>query len=319
MAAVSQAERIAPSLEPAVVERHAWRLGDLSESNNWAYYLLLPSLLLVAAVALYPVASGVWLSFQRYNLLRAPSPSFVGLAQYASLWTDSVFWTAARNTVVWVTAGAGSQFLLGLIVALALNRPRLRAIGLLRIGLLLPWLMPTVVAGHMWSLLLDSRLGVVNDLLVRVGLLHNYVAWFAQAETALGAVLVVDLWKNFPFFTLLLLAGLQGVPDELYEAAEVDGANAWYCFWRITLPLLTPVIVASVILRVIGLVNAPDLMIILTHGGPGLATHVLSLLAFNDAYTGFDFGAAAAVATVMLVVLMLFTSAYVRVSGVTRD
>jgi multiple sugar transport system permease protein len=315
---VSQAERVAMSSEPWRARR-AWRLGDLSESSRWAYYLLLPSLVLVAMVAVYPVASGVWLSFQRYNLLRAPAPSFVGLAQYADLLSDSVFWTAARNTIVWVGVGAGSQFLLGLIVALALNRPRLRGIGLLRLGLLLPWLMPTVVAGHMWSLLLDSRLGVINDVLVRVGLLHTYVAWFAQAETALGAVLVVDLWKNFPFFTLLLLAGLQGVPDELYEAAEVDGADAWYRFWRITLPLLTPVIVASVILRVIGLVNAPDLMIILTHGGPGLATHVLSLLAFNDAYTGFNFGAAAAVATVMLVVLMLFTSAYVRVSGVTRE
>jgi multiple sugar transport system permease protein len=314
---VSQAERIAP-FEPAVA-RPAWHVGDLSESSRWAYYLLLPSLVLVAAVAVYPVASGVWLSFQRYNLLRAPIPTFIGLGQYADLWTDSVFWTAVRNTVVWVTVGAGSQFLLGLITALALNRPRLRGLGVLRVGLLLPWLMPTVVAGHMWSLLLDSRLGVVNDVLVRLGLLHTYVPWFAQAETAMGAVLLVDLWKNFPFFTLLLLAGLQGVPDELYEAAEVDGANAWYRFWRITLPLLTPVIVAAVILRVIGLVNSPDLMIILTHGGPGLATHVLSLLAFNDAYTGFNFGAAAAVASVMLVLLMGFTSVYVRVSGVTRE
>ncbi len=315
---MSQAERIGTSFEPAVA-RTAWRPSDLSESRQWAYYLLLPSLILVAAVAVYPVASGVWLSFQRYNLLRAPVPSFVGLSQYADLWTDSVFWTAVRNTGVWVSVGAGSQFLLGLITALALNRSHLQVGPVLRIGLLLPWLMPTVVAGHMWSLLLDSRLGVVNDLLVRGGVLHGYVAWFAQSETAMAAVLVVDLWKNFPFFTLLLLAGLQGIPDELYEAAEVDGADAWYRFLRITLPLLTPVIVASVILRVIGLVNSPDLMIILTHGGPGLATHVLSLLAFNDAYTGFNFGAAAAVATVMLVLLMAFTSAYVRVSGVTRD
>ena len=295
-----------------------WRIADLSESRGWAYYLLLPSLLLVVAVAVYPVASGVWLSFERYNLLRSPVPTFIGLGQYANLWTDSTFWTSVRNTAVWVTVGSASQFLLGLITALALNRPGLRTLGALRIGLLLPWLMPSVVAGHMWSLLLDSRIGVVNDLLVRAGVLHAYVAWFAQAETAMGAVLIVDLWRNFPFFTLLLVAGLQGIPDELYEAAEVDGANAWYRFWRITLPLLTPVIVAAVILRVIGLVNAPDLMIILTHGGPGLATHVLSLLAFNDAYTGFDFGAAAAVGTVMLVLLMVFTSLYVRVSGVTR-
>jgi multiple sugar transport system permease protein len=319
---VSLAEGAARGINDPVVpvaRKSSWGLQDLSETRRWAYFLLLPSLLLVAAVAIYPVASGVWLSFQRYNLLRTPVPVFYGLGQYADLASDSVFWTAARNTVVWVTVGAGSQFLLGLITALALNRPSLRGLGFLRVGLLLPWLMPTVVAGHMWSLLLDSRLGVVNDVLVRLGVVHTYVAWFAQSETAMWAVLMVDLWKNFPFFTLLLLAGLQGVPDELYEAAEVDGAGAWYRFVGITLPLLTPVIVTAVILRVIGLVNSPDLMIILTHGGPGLATHVLSLLAFNDAYTGFDFGAAAAVATVMLVVLMVFTSAYVRVSGVARD
>jgi multiple sugar transport system permease protein len=315
---MSLAERAAPGVEPAV-GRRAWHLTDVSESRRWAYYLLLPSLLLVAAVAIYPVGSGVWLSFQRYNLLRAPVPSFIGLEQYADLASDPVFWTSVRNTLVWVSVGAGSQFLLGLITALALNRPGLRGLSFLRVGLLLPWLMPTVVAGHMWSLLLDSRLGVVNDVLLRLGLIQSYVAWFAQSETAMWSVLMVDLWKNFPFFTLLLLAGLQGVPDELYEAAEVDGAGAWYRFLRITMPLLTPVIVAAVILRVIGLVNAPDLMIILTHGGPGLATHVLSLLAFNNAYTGFNFGAAAAVATVMLVLLMLFTSAYVRVSGVTRE
>jgi multiple sugar transport system permease protein len=315
---MSLAEHASAGVESRV-SRSGWRPADLSESRRWAYYLLLPSLIMVAAVAVYPVGSGVWLSFQRYNLLRAPVPIFIGLEQYANLAADPVFWTSVRNTAVFVIVGVISQFLLGLITALALNRPGLRGMPVLRIGLLLPWLMPTVVAGHMWSLLLDSRLGVVNDLLVRVGLVPAYVAWFAQAETAMGAVLLVDLWKNFPFFTLLLLAGLQGVPEELYEAAEVDGAAAWYRFLRITLPLLTPVIVAAIILRVIGLVNAPDLMIILTHGGPGLATHVLSLLAFNNAYTGFNFGAAAAVATVMLVLLMIFTSAYVRVSGVTRD
>jgi len=294
-------------------------LLDFSETRHWAYLLLLPSLLLVLAVAIYPVAYGVWLSFQSYNLLRSPIPRFVGLQQFADLAADRVFWTSVQNTVVWVVAGATSQLLVGLVTALALNRPGIKLGGVLRVGLLLPWLMPTVVAGHMWSLLLDSRLGVVNDLLVRAGLIREYVAWFAQAETAMAAVVLVELWRSFPFFTLLLLAGLQGIPEELYEAAEVDGADAWYRFLCITLPLLMPVIVAAVILRVISLVNAPDLMIVLTHGGPGLATQVLSLLAFNDAYTGFNFGAAAAVAVVMLALLMAFTSAYVRLSGVTRE
>src|ERR1700730_16622334 len=183
---VSLAEGAARKVQQPVVGRAAWSLGDISETRRWAYFLLLPSLLLVAAVAMYPVASGVWLSFQRYNLLRSPVPSFVGLMQYADLAADSVFWTSVRNTAVWVSVGAGSQFLLGLITALALNRPTLAGLGFLRVVLLLPWLMPTVVAGHMWSLLLDSRLGVVNDVLVKLGLTRTYVAWFDQTISAMG-------------------------------------------------------------------------------------------------------------------------------------
>jgi multiple sugar transport system permease protein len=294
-------------------------LGNLSEGRQWAYILILPSLLLILAVVIYPVASGIILSFHEMRLTRPDlGTPFVGLKHYAAMMNDSVFRVALFNTIVWVVLGVTSQFVLGLITALALNRS-LPGMKLARILILLPWIMPSVVAGHMWALMLDSRLGVINDILVRLGMLTEYKAWFADPNTALPTVLVVSLWNSFPFFTLLLLAGLQGIPDDLYEAASVDGANFWLQFRHITLPLLTPVIVAVIILRVIGLVNAPDLLIVLTGGGPGNATEVLSLYAFKKAYTEFNFGYAGALSVFMLVLLMLFTVLYVRLSGVAKE
>ena len=298
-------------------------LSTLSEGRLWAYVLLLPSLLLVLAVLIYPVGSGIVLSFREMRLTRPDlGTPFVGLQHYIELWSDPVFHTSLLNTIVWVIGGTSSQFLLGLIAALALNRALHRALPgmrLARVLVLLPWVMPSVVAGHMWALMLDSRLGVINDLLVRLGVLSQYKAFFADASTALPAVLVVSLWGSFPFFTLFFLAGLQGIPDELYEAAAVDGASYWLQFRHITFPLLTPIIVATIVLRVIGLVNAPDLLIVLTGGGPGHSTQVLSLYAFQKAYAEFDFGYAAAISVFMLLLLMAFTVVYVRISGVMKE
>ena len=299
------------------------RLSALSEGRLWAYVLLLPSLLLVMAVLIYPVGSGIALSFREMRLTRPDlGTPFVGLRHYIELVDDPIFQTSLSNTLTWVIGGTTSQFLLGLIAALALNRALRRALPgmrLARVLVLLPWVMPSVVAGHMWALMLDSRLGVINDLLLRLGILSQYKAFFADPNTALPAVLAVSLWGAFPFFTLFFLAGLQGIPDELYEAAAADGAGHWLQFRHITLPLLMPIIVATVVLRVIGMVNAPDLLIVLTGGGPGHASQVLSLYAFQKAYAEFDFGYAAAISVFMLLLLMSFTVVYVRLSGVMKE
>jgi multiple sugar transport system permease protein len=299
------------------------RLSLFSEGRLWAYALILPSLLLVLAVLIYPVGSGILLSFREMRLTRPDlGTAFVGLRHYIELIGDPVFRTSVFNTVIWVIAGTTTQFLLGLFTALGLNRALHRTLPgmrLARVLVLLPWVMPSVVAGHMWALMLDSRLGVINDLLVRLGILSEYQAFFADASTALPAVLVVSLWGSFPFFTLFFLAGLQGIPDELYEAAAVDGASLSLQFRHITFPLLLPIIVATIVLRVIGMVNAPDLLIVLTGGGPGHSTQVLSLYAFQKAYAEFDFGYAAAISVVMLLLLMAFTVVYVRISGVMKE
>jgi multiple sugar transport system permease protein len=167
--------------------------------------------------------------------------------------------------------------------------------------------------------MLDPRLGVINDVLVRMGVLTTYRAWFAEPDLALAAAMAVEVWHGFPFFALLLLAALKAIPQDLYEAAACDGAKAWDQFVHVTLPQLRMIIVASVVLRVISLVNSPEILLILTGGGPGRSTQVLSLYAFLKAYKEFNFGYASALATVMFLLLMLFSWAYVRLSNVMRD
>jgi multiple sugar transport system permease protein len=317
------AERMSalPRPEPSLWSRldPAAALGRLSESRYWMYLLLLPSAVLILAVVLYPTVYGMQLSFRQMRLNRPDlGTGFVGFKHYIALWSDPIFWLSLRNTAVWVTACVILEFGLGLIAALALNRnlPGTKILGVL---ILLPYFLPNVVAGHMWALLLDPRLGVINDILVRVGILSTYKAWFADPATALPAAILVEAWHGFPFFALLLLAGLKGIPDDLYKAASVDGAGAIRQLRLITLPMLRTVIAAAVILRVIGLVNSPDLLLILTGGGPGQSTQVLSLYAFQKAYKDFNFGYAGALSVVMFVMLMLFAWAYVRISKVNQD
>ena len=311
-------ERALPRTAQIGYHRPLELLKRASEHRHVAVLLLLPSLLIIGVISLCPTLYGIGLSVREMQLTRPDlGTGFVELAHYRTMLADEVFWIALRNTMLWVFLAGGLELGLGLISALALNR-RLPGVGFMGMLILLPWFLPNVVAANMWALMLDPRLGVINDILIRIGLLTHQKAWFADPDTAFLSAVVVQAWHGFPFFTLLLLAGLKGIPSELYEAAAIDGANLVERFWYITLPMLRTVIVATVCLRVIGLVNSPDLLLILTGGGPGHATEVLALYAFNTAYRGFDFGYAGALSVLMLGLQMAFCYAYVRSSGVLR-
>jgi len=293
--------------------------GELSEGRYWMYLLLLPSALMIVAVVLYPTLYGMQLSFREMRLNRVDlGTGWVGFKHYVRMWEDPVFWTALRNTGVWVTTSVALELLLGLITALALNRG-LRGSNLLAVLIIVPFFLPNVVAGNMWALLLDARLGIVNDIFFRLGLIDGYRAWFADPATAMPAAILIEVWHSFPFFTLLILAGLKGIPADLYKAAAIDGAGRIAQLRLITLPLLKTIIAAAVILRVIGLVNSPDLLLVLTGGGPGRSTQVLSLYAFQTAYRDFNFGYAGALSVVMFVMLMLFAWVYLRIARINRD
>ncbi|QWW70988.1 carbohydrate ABC transporter permease [Rhizobium sp. WYJ-E13] len=294
------------------------RLGELSETRSWVYLLLLPSLLLLLLVVAYPTIYGFVISTREMRLTRPGLNGWVGMKHYVAMMSDRVFWISLKNTAIWVVAAVAVEMTLGFIAAIALNRnlPGTKIFGVL---ILLPYFLPNVVAGHMWALLLDPRLGVVNDIFVRIGLLNAYKAWFADPNTALAATILVEAWHGFPFFALLFLAGLKGIPEDLYKAAAVDGAGSFTKFRLITVPMLKTVIVAAVILRVIGLVNSPDLLLVLTGGGPGNATQVLSLYAFQTAHRDFNFGYAGALSVVMFLILMMFATIYIRLSRITKE
>ncbi len=299
--------------------RHSFSsLGEISETRYWVYLLLLPSLLLLILVVAYPTIYGFVISVREMRLTRPGLNGWVGMKHYVAMMSDRVFWISLKNTAIWVAAAVTIEMTLGFIAAVALNRnlPGTRLFGVL---ILLPYFLPNVVAGHMWALLLDPRLGVINDILVRLGLLSSYKAWFADPNTALAATILVEAWHGFPFFALLFLAGLKGIPDDLYKAAAVDGAGSFTKFRLITVPMLKTVITAAVILRVISLVNSPDLLLVLTGGGPGNSTQVLSLYAFQTAYRDFNFGYAGALSVVMFFILMFFATIYIRLSRITKE
>lgn len=299
--------------------RRRFSVAEMSEWKFWTFFLLLPSLVVICVVILYPTVDGILLSFRQMRLTRPDlGTGFVGLEHYRYMLEDDVFWASLVNTAKWVSMAVILELALGLASALALNRGGF-LMKVLTVVILLPWFLPKVVAANIWALMLDARLGVINEILVNLGLLETYKAWFADPATALFAAVVVEAWHSYPFFTLLILAGLKAIPRELYHAAAVDGAGAMQTFRNVTLPMLKMIIAAAVILRVISLTNSPEMLLILTNGGPGDATEVLSLYAFKTAYVHFDFGYAGALSVVTLLILMVFCVVYLRLGKVMEE
>lgn len=295
------------------------RRSPRGESQRWAWMLLAPSLIVVVAIIGYPLLTGISLSLHHVVLTRPDlGRPFVGLDNFARFLADPVVGTALRNTLAYVSLGVVSQFSLGLGVALLLNRPS-RLAWATRTVVMLPWFMPPVVAAYMWTFLLDPTLGVVHQFLGAMGIDTGGHAIFADPDSALAGVLLVELWRSYPFFALFLLAGLQAIPIELREAAAADGATRWQHFRYVTLPLLKPVIVISTVLEIIRLAHSPGLILLLTNGGPGNATQVLSLYSFKQAYLQFDFGYAAAIAVALLVGIIGFSAVYIRASDGVRS
>jgi multiple sugar transport system permease protein len=275
------------------------------------WLLLAPALLAAGLVVLVPVAQTVWLSLHRAILTRPRQRPFVGLENYAALLGDPLFWESLRNSLVWVVGAVGLQFALGFAAALLLNRSfwwRSAARALV----VVPWALPSVIIGLTWTWMLDFNLGVINELGVRWGLLAAPVPWLAQPSTAMPAVILALVWQGFPFFAVTILAGLQAIPGELYEAAHVDGARSWQRFRHVTLPGLAGVIATALLLRMIWVANSLDVILVMTGGGPGTETHTLPLYAFLKAWSGLDFGYGSALAVVLTLLLLGVVLAYAR-------
>jgi multiple sugar transport system permease protein len=278
------------------------------KSSRAAWWFLAPLLCLVAVFAIYPLVRMLVLSFTTQNLETQFAPVFAGAANYQRAWHDSHFWETVLRTLVFTVTAVGLELLLGLAAALALHHSFVGR-GLARTAALVPWVLPSSALALGWIWIFNDQFGVLNDLLQRGGLLSSPVAWLGHPGSAFAAVILADVWKTTPFLTLLLLAGLQTIPTELYAASALDGASRWQQFRHITLPLLRPVIFVAVLFRTLQSFGIFDLVYVMTGGGPGGATETVALYTYRNFMRYLDFGYGAALLVISSGILALLTAA----------
>ena len=275
------------------------------------YRFLLPALAITGVVIIYPVFQTLILSIQNYVLYAPDEARYIGLQNFQKLLKDEVFWISLSHSVIWVTSIVVLQLLLGLGSALLLNQSFWWR-GVARALVIVPWALPSVIIGLIWTWIYDYNVGVLNDLLLRAHLIDQPVAWLSHPQTSFAAIMLTLVWQGFPFCAVMILAGLQTVPQELYEAARIDGATAFRQFWHVTLPSIAGIMATAVLLRIIWVANSLDIILVMTGGGPGYATYTLPLYAFLRAYSEMEFGYAAALALVMTLLLLGIVFLYVR-------
>lgn len=289
-------------------------IDDASEARA-GWLLTSPALGIILLVALFPLGWTVWESLHQHDL-RMPwlGRPFVGLGNYIDILQDSRFWQALGHTALFAAISVSVELSLGLALALAMNQA-FRGRGIVRAAVLVPWAIPTVVAALLWRFMFDSQAGIANVLLGDVGLLHHPLVWFVRATTAWVPVILADVWKTTPFVGLLLLAGLQSIDKELYEAAATDGASAWWQLWHITIPLLKPAILVALIFRTLDAFRVFDLIYVMTGGGPGTSTEPVAVYTFNALLQNLEFGYGAALSVVIFLVTFGLAILYMRGLG----
>ena len=273
-----------------------------------------PSLAVLFSVVLYPLVYALALAFFMKNLLKPQlGTPFVGLENFAWLTNYELFWDALRISLTLTASVVIGSLVAGMGIALLLNGP-IRGRGLLRGLFMLPWAVPTVVAAITWSWMLDTQYGPVNHVLRLVGLIQTDISWLGQPLNALGVLIVAHIWKELPWITLVLLAGLQQIPEDIREAARIDGASSWQEFWNVTIPGLRYVITIVIILETIWTFNWFDYTWLLTRGGPNDSTMTLPILVYRLAFETYNLGRASAVALVMFGVLASLMFLFLRMN-----
>lgn len=275
------------------------------------WLLSLPALLLLILVFAYPIGRALWLSLFTRNLGTKLEPIFSGLDNYVRMMGDGRFWQSCWTTTVFTSTSVCLELLLGLGIALVLNRS-FRGRNLVRTIAILPWALPTALIGLAWTWIFNDQFGVVNDILIRLGLIKTGINWLGEPTLAMVSVIFADIWKTTPFISILLLAGLQSISSDLYEAHAIDGATPWQSFRQITLPLLMPQILIALLFRFAQAFGIFDLITVMTGGGPGGATEVVSIYVYATLmrYLDFGYGAALVVVTFLLLVAVVAIAAF---------
>lgn len=279
---------------------------------------MLPLIIAVGVFLVWPIAEAVRLSFVRYNPLRPDDQPFVGFDNYLFVLEDPLFWESFWQAIVWTGWSTVLQAVIGVGLALLLHQP-LKGMNAFRGLLLFPYIVPTVVIALNWRWLFNSEIGIVNHLLLSAGVIDDKIAWLSTPSMAMASAILLNVWKYTPFVVIVVLARLQTIPTELYDAAKVDGAGALRRFRDITLPQLAEVLAVVIVFRTIWTFNKFEEIYLLTRGGPGTSTYNLALYAFDQSIANLRMGVGAAAGVIMLVLLLAGSMLYIRVSGFGRE
>jgi len=298
-------------MEAATVARPRKRRSGLSE-RRLAAAMVSPSLIVIALVAAYPIGYAIWLSLNEYSV-RVPGLSrWAGVKNYETALSSSEFWDAFRNTMVFTGISVSIELVLGIAFALAMHQA-FRGRAVLRATVLVPWAVLTFGSGLLWRSIFEPDLGFANSMMSALGLPGADIVWLGTEGYAMAVMIFADVWKTAPFMALLLLAGLQVIPDELYDAAKVDGATTWERFRRITLPLLKPAILVALLFRTLDALRVFDLPFALTQGANGTST--LSLYAYQELTANRLVGLGSALSVLTFVTVMIVSFMYIRFVG----
>ncbi|RWM96975.1 MAG: sugar ABC transporter permease [Mesorhizobium sp.] len=294
-----------------------------------AWLFLAPMLLVLAAVAGWPLLRTFYYSFTDASLADLDARQWIGFDNYFSvlsmpsgrvlydgLLADPVWWRAVWNTLLFAVVSVGCETVLGMIVALVLNAD-FRGRGIVRAAILIPWAIPTIVSAKMWQWMLNDQFGIINAVLLNLGLIDAKIAWTASTDTAMIAVLIVDIWKTTPFMALLFLAALQMLPRDVIEVARLDGANPWQIFWKVTLPLIRPAVMVAVIFRALDALRIFDLIYVLTPNN--VHTKSMSVFVRENLFEFDKFAYGSAASTLLFLIVALLTISYIRIGRIELE
>lgn len=298
--------RVPITLSTRAVRRARFEIRDAA----WKWILLLPAVIIVVALLAIPVLWTLYAAFTDLHLFRVGGEtSFVGFKNFEKLISNSSFWRTARNTVVFMLGVVPTQLVIGMVIALCLNNITYGR-KFFRTWFLMPLMVsPVVVAFVVGKMLFQEDIGPINEMLRAMG--FKGIPWFTDSFWAMVALIIIDVWQWSSFMVLMLMAGLQGVPPDLHEAASVDGATAWQSFWRITLPLLMPIMITALLIRIIDAFKVVDIIMTLTGGGPGQSTESVTLAIYRIGVKGGDLAFGSSQAYFLLLIMLIFGGAFI--------
>ena len=273
------------------------------------YLFVLPVVIAFVLIIAYPLFRNIYESFFQNYLARPSEHDFIWFENYTRVFRDKVFWKSSQVTAIYISITVVIRFFFGLGIALLLNQ-KLKIRGIARALLIIPWAVPDIVACLVWIQMFDYQYGIINYYLMNTGLIAEPLKWLSSLDLALPAAMIVNVWKGTPWVAIMILAGLQTIPTDLYEAAAIDGANSIKKFLNVTIPLLRPVFITVFLLLVIWSIKDFAIIYILNKGGPAHATEVLTIYIYQKAFTDLRMGQAAAAGVILLVISMLFTIIY---------